>query len=110
MEAFNNAALSTEDRLMASKLRIASRILEGLEDPEAAVHDCLLYLKELQDLPAVQAMFSVWRDSDKRITARLRARFYKEKRNVNVESIQMINALLIDLTIKFTNIKMGPLN
>ena len=110
MEAFNNAALSTEDRLMASKLRIASRILEGLEDPEAAVHDCLLYLKELQDLPAVQAMFSVWRDSDKGIASRLRARFYKKKRNVNVESIQMINALLIDLTKKFTNIKMGLLN
>jgi hypothetical protein len=110
MEAFNNAALSTEDRLTASKLRIASRILEGLEDPEAAVHDCLLYLKELQDLPAVQAMFSVWRDSDKGITSRLRARFYKEKRNVNVESIQMINALLMDLMMKFTNIKMGVYN
>jgi hypothetical protein len=109
-EAFNNVALSAEDRLMASKLRIASRILEGLEDPEAAVHDCLLYLKELQDLPAVQAMFSVWRNSDKGITSRLRARFYKEERNVNVESIQMINALLIDLTLKFTNIKMGLYN
>ncbi|CAB4036533.1 Hypothetical predicted protein [Paramuricea clavata] len=109
-EAFNNVALNAEDRLMASKLRIASRILEGLEDPEAAVHDCLLYLKELQDLPAVQAMFSVWRDSDKGIASRLRARFYKEQRNVNVESIQMINALLIDLTIKFTNIKMGVCN
>jgi hypothetical protein len=54
-EAFNNVALSAEDRLMASKLRIVSRILEGLEDPQAAVHDCLLYLKELQDLPAVHA-------------------------------------------------------
>ena len=90
-EAFNNVALSTEDRLMASKLRIASRILEGLEDPEAAVRDCLLYLKELQDLPAVQAMFAVWRDSNKGITSRLRARFNQEKRNVNIESIQMIN-------------------
>ncbi|CAB4025770.1 Hypothetical predicted protein [Paramuricea clavata] len=109
-EVFNNVALSAEDRLMASKLRIASRILEGLEDPEAAVHDCLLYLKELHDLPAIQAMFSVWRDSDKGITSRLRALFYKEKRNVNVESIQVINALLMDLIIKFTNIKMGLLN
>ncbi|CAB4025103.1 Hypothetical predicted protein [Paramuricea clavata] len=109
-EAFNNVALNAEDRLMASKLRIASRILEGLEDPEAAVHDCLLYLKELQDLPAVQAMFSVCRNSDKGIASRLRARFYKEERNVNVESIQMINALLIDLTLKFTNIKMGLYN
>ena len=103
-EAFNNVALSSEDRLMASKLRIASRILECLDDPEAAVRDCLLYLKELQDLPAVQAMFSVWYDSDKGITFRLRARFNQTKRNVNIESIQMINALLLNLAIKFTNI------
>jgi hypothetical protein len=109
-EAFNNAALSSEDRLMASKLRIASRILECLDDPEAAVRDCLLYLKELQDLPIVQAMFSVWYDSDKGITSRLRARFNQKKRNVNVDSIQMINALLIDLAMKFTNISVGCLN
>ena len=95
---------------MASKLRIASRILEGLDDTEAAVRDCLLYLKELQDLPAVQAMFAVWRHSDKGFTSRLRARFNQEKRNVNIESIQMMNALLIDLTMKFTKIKMGVLN
>ena len=109
-EAFNNVALSTENRLMASKLRIASRILEGLDDAEAAVRDCLLYLKELQDLPAVQAMFSVWLGSDKGITSRLRALFNKKERNVNIESIQMINALLIDLIMKFTNIRMGLFN
>ena len=109
-EAFNNVALATDDRLMASKLRIASRILEGLDDAEAAVQDCLLYLKELQDLPAVQAMFSVWRGSDKGITSRLRARFNKKERNINIESIQMINALLIDLAMKFPNIRMGLFN
>jgi hypothetical protein len=109
-KAFNNVALSSEDRLMASKLRIASRILECLDDPEAAVQDCLLYLKELQDLPAVQTMFFVWLDSDKGITSRLRARFNQKKRNVIVDSIQMINALLIDLAMKFTNISMGCLN
>jgi hypothetical protein len=109
-EAFNNVALSTEDRIMASKLRIASRILESLDDTEAAIRDCLLYLKELQDLSAIQAMFAVRRDSGKGITSRLRASINLKKRNVNIESIQMINALLIDLTMKFTNIKMGVLN
>ena len=109
-EAFNNVALSTEDRVMACKLRIAGRILEGLDDTEPAVRDCLLYLKELQDLPSVQAMFPVWRDSDKRITSRLRASINRKKRNVNIESIQMINALLIDFTMSVTNVKMGVLN
>ena len=109
-EAFNNGTLSTEDRIMSSKLRIASRILECLDDPEAAVRDCLLYLKELQDLPAVQAMFSVSTESDKGISSRVRAFFNKTERNVCVESILMINALLIDLVMKYTNIKIGVLN
>ena len=108
-EAFNNGSLRPEDRIMSSKLRITSRILESLDDPEAAVRDCLLYLKELHDLPEVQAMFSVWEDSDKGITSRLRAFFNHDERNVNVKSIQMINALLIDLVMKFA-IKMGVLN
>ncbi|CAB4013984.1 SH3 domain-binding 5-like, partial [Paramuricea clavata] len=93
-----------------SEVEGVTRILECLDDPEAAVQDCLLYLKELQDLPAVQAMFSVWLDSNKGITSRLRARFNQRKRNVIVNSIQMINALLIDLAMKFTNISMGCLN
>ena len=109
-EAFNNGTLSTEDRIMSSKLRIASRVLECLDDPEAAVRDCLLYLKELQDLPAVQAMFSVSTESDKRISSRVRAFLNKTERNVCVESILMINALLIDLAMKYTNIKIGVLD
>ena len=102
-QAFNNTALSTEDRVMASKIRIASRILGCLDDPEAAVYDCLLYLKELQDLPAVQAMFSVWRE--KRFTSRFRARFSQTKRNDTVESIQAINILLFDITLQYTNME-----
>ncbi|XP_046850666.1 uncharacterized protein LOC124444127 [Xenia sp. Carnegie-2017] len=109
-EAFNNAALSTEERMMASKLRIASRILEGLDDPDAAAHDCLLYLKELQSLTAVQAMFFVWLDAGKGIRSRLRAGVYKKKRNGIVNSIQMMNELLYDLVARFTNIKMGLFN
>ena len=68
-EAFSNTALSTDDRVMAGKLRIASRILGCLDDPDAAVHSCLLYLNELHDLPAVQAMFTVWQNSKKGFTS-----------------------------------------
>ena len=107
-EAFNNTALSTEDRVMASKLRIASRILGCLDDQEAAVHGCLLYLKELHDLPAIQAMFTVWQE--KGFTSRLRARFNQTKRKVMVESIQAINEFLLNLTLQYTKMKMGVLN
>ena len=93
---------------MESKLRIASKIFGCLDDTEAAVHDCLLYLKELQDLPAVQALFIVWRERG--LTSRLRARFNQTKRNAMVGSIQTINGLLLSLTVKFAKIKMSYLS
>ena len=108
-EAFSNVGLSFEDRLTACKLRIASRVLECLEDPDAAVVDCLLYLKELQDLPEVQAMFTAWQGSDRGVAFRLRAGFNKKKRNLNVESIHVINGLLIDLAMRFTRLTIGCL-
>ena len=110
MQAFNNTALSTEDRVMASKIRIASRILRCLDDPEAAVHDCLLYLKELQDLPAVQAMFTVWRQSKKGFISRFRARFNRTERNDMVESIQAITGSLLNLILQYTNMRTDSLN
>ena len=109
-EAFNNVGLSVAERLLAGKLRITSRILEGLEDLEAAVRESLLYLKELQDLPAVQAMISVALNAGNGIASRLRARFNQTERDANIQSIQMLNNLLLDLAIKFTTTKMGILN
>ena len=104
-QAFNNTALSTEDRVMASEIRIASRILGCLDDPEAAVHDCLLYLKELQDLPAVQAMFTVWHQSKKGLISRFRARFNRTERNDMVQSIQAITGSLLNLILQYTNMR-----
>ena len=61
--AFGNTALSIEDRIVACKLRIASSILEEfLDDPEAGAQDCLLYLRELHDLPAICQTFTVYQD------------------------------------------------
>ncbi|CAB4020388.1 Hypothetical predicted protein [Paramuricea clavata] len=40
-KAFCNEALSIEDRIQASQVRIVARILENLEDPEASASDCL---------------------------------------------------------------------
>ena len=110
MQAFNNTALSTEDRVMASKIRIASRILGCLDDTEAAVHDCLLYLKELQDLPAVKAMFTVWRQSKTGFIPRFRARFNRTERNDMVESIQAINGSLLNLILQYPNMRTNCLN
>ena len=49
---FNNEALRTEDRILATKLRVTSRIFESLDHSDAAAVACKLYLEELHDMPA----------------------------------------------------------
>ena len=95
--AFGNKALSIEDRIVACKLRIASRILEKfLDDPEAGAHDCLLYLRELHDLPAIREMFTVHLDGG------FKSYFKTKKRSEIVESITAINDILLDFILNFT--------
>ena len=49
--AFNDKSLSINDRIMACKLRAAATILElGLEDPDAAITACQLWLKDLNNV------------------------------------------------------------
>jgi hypothetical protein len=79
-EAFCNEALSIEDRIQASQVRLMARILENLEDPEAAASDCLQYLKQLHDIGAIREIFSVL------INGGMKSRFNKTKRLNNATS------------------------
>ena len=97
--AFNNEALSTEDRIMATKLRVVSRILESLQDPDTAAATCKVYLEELHRMPAVREMFSV------QLEGGMKSRFYRTKRFENVMSVTVINCVVFNFTQKFT--KMG---
>jgi hypothetical protein len=100
--AFGNTALSIEDRIMACKLRIASSILEKfLDDPEAGAQDCLLYLQELHDLPAVRETFTVHIDGG------FKSRFNRTKRSEIVESVTAINNILSDFILKFTRVALS---
>ena len=95
-EAFCNEALSIEDRIQASQLRMMTRILENLEDPEAAASDCLQYLKQLHDIGAIREIFSVL------INGGMKSRFNKTKRLNNASSVQVMNQILFEFVIKFT--------
>ena len=96
--AFGNTALSIEDRIMASKLRIASSILEKfLEDPEVGAQDCLLYLQELHDLPAIRETFTVYR------VGGFKSYFKTTKRSDIVESLTAINEIVFGLIVNFTD-------
>ena len=56
-EAFNNEALSTTERILATKLRVVSKILQCLEDPDMAIAFCKLYLQQLHEMPAIRKRY-----------------------------------------------------
>ena len=95
-EAFSNTALSTEDRILAAKLRVTSRILESLDNPDAAAVACKVHLEELHDMPAVKKIFSV------QFEGGVKSLFYKTWRTENVKSVFVINFVLYNFIKKFT--------
>ncbi len=95
-KAFCNEALSIEDRIQASQIRMIARILEKLDDPDASVSDCLQYLKQLHDIGAIQEIFSVLIDGG------IKSRFNKKKRLNNASSVQVMNQTLFEFARKFT--------
>ena len=100
-EAFHNTALSTDERILASKVRIASAILQHLDDPEVAASDCLNSLRELNDMPSIQEIFSV------HLKGGIKSVFKKESRVEVVETVTMINLILADFISKFTKRRMA---
>lgn len=98
-KAFNNEGLSPVDRILATELRVVSRILECMvEKPDAAVATSKLYLEELHRLPAVREMFSV------QLRGGMKSRFNKTKRLKNVKAVIMTNVVVLHFTKTFTNI------
>ena len=103
-EAFNNEALSIEDRILATKLRMISRIFESLEEPDPTAETCKLCIKELHDVPAVKEMFSVY------LNGGIKSHFNKTKRLEMVMSVNMINFVLFDFICKFTKLPLNLFN
>ena len=95
--AFCNEALSIQDRIFATKLRVVAQILECLERPDTAVTSCVFFLEELYDLPAVREIFSVYLGSG------LMAKFGKTEGVEHVKSIMIINYVLYQFVQKFSS-------
>ena len=100
-EAFHNTALSVEERMLAAKVRIASRILQHLDDLEFAVSKCLHCLRELNDMRAIQEIFSV------DVQGGIKSVFKKDSRREIVENVTMVNWVLADFISKFTKLRMA---
>ena len=99
--AFHNTALSTEERTLATKVRLTSAILENLEHPGIVASDCLQYLKELHKMAAIREIFSVY------IQGGIKSWFWKDSRKEVVETVTMINLMLADFISKFTKQRMA---
>jgi hypothetical protein len=97
-EAFCNEGLSVEDRIQACKIRILSRILESLDDPDASVGDCLQYLEQLHEIGAIPEMFSVLNSGG------IKAQFKQAKRLDNISSVQIMNQILFDFARNFMEV------
>ena len=102
--AFNNKSLSIKDRIIACKLRVAARILEsGLDDSDAATTACLLSLRELHDLPAIQEMFAVF------CKGGLKSMLKKAERLENTKSVLSMNYALYEFASKYCSESPIPL-
>ena len=100
-DAFHNTSLSIEERILAAKVRIASRILQHLDDLEFAVNKSLHCLRELNDMRGIQEIFSV------DLKGGIKSVFKKDSRKEIVENVAMVNWVLADFISKFTKLKMA---
>jgi hypothetical protein len=100
--AFSNGALDTKDRILATKLRIISAILENLEDADAAMSDCLMYMEALHSIPAIQQAFLRYCNCPKcRGTKEIDENKRKEIL-ANIRSIRKIHVVMYDFAKEFT--------
>ena len=95
--AFCNEALNIQDRIFAAKLRVVSEILECLENPDTVATSCVSFLNNLNGLPDVREIFSVYLDGG------VKSNVSKTERAEIVKSVMMTNYVLYDFVSKFSS-------
>jgi hypothetical protein len=100
-EAFHNESLSLEDRILAAKIRVQSRLLLSIENPGLASQPCRLYLEELHGIASIVEIFR----ND--LEGGLLSFLNREKRHELVLSVSAINFVVFKFLKSFTK---GPIN
>lgn len=95
-DEFFNESLSLEDRIMAAKLRIQSRLLLSLEDPDLGIVCKEVYLRDLHRMPALVEIFRY------DLEGGVLSKFNKAERHELVRSVSMINFVLFRFLHYFT--------
>jgi hypothetical protein len=98
-EAFHNESLSLEDRILAAKIRVQSRLLLSLQNPSLASQPCRLYLEELHGIASIVEVF--------RNEGGMLSFLNREKRHELVLSVSAINFVALKFLKSFTK---GPIN
>ena len=91
-EAFNNESLSTLNRIQATAIRVAAKILENVDHPQEALAVCTLSLDDLHSLKRVQESFSGELTKGFR-----RPLFGKEERRQIIASVCQMNRVIYDV-------------
>jgi hypothetical protein len=99
--AFCNEALKLSDRIMAAKIRVVSKILECLQDTKAATSGCMLFLKDLNHLPAIGETLSTYFKYTS-FSSYFKSMFYKDARLENVKSVISLNLAVSEFVAKFS--------
>ena len=95
-EAFCNEALNLPDRIMATKLRVVSKILECLQETRVAAAGCMLFLEELHNLAAIGQTFSTY------FKGGIKSIFYQGWRLENVRSALSLNFAVSEFIARFS--------
>ena len=99
--AFHNEALAFEDRIMAAKLRLQSRLFYCLENPSLASQSCRLYLEELHGISPIAQDFRNYLEGG------MASIFNTDKRRKLVLSVSVINLVVFKFLKSFTK---NPIN
>ena len=95
-EALSIDTLSVEDKILATKLRVVSEILECLDNPEGAIAGCLSVLRKLQSLPTIQETFHEY-------LRNIKLESLNKNCVENVKSVMLINFVLFEYVLKFSS-------
>ncbi|CAB4020934.1 Hypothetical predicted protein [Paramuricea clavata] len=95
-DTFFNESLNIEDRILAAKLRVYSRLLLSLENPTMANVCRRLHLKELHELSAIAEVFRY------DLEGGMLSMFNEAKRHELVQSVSLINFVVFRYLTSFT--------
>ncbi len=90
--AFNNESLDIKDRIVATKIRLASDVLTNLEKPDKTITSCYHMVKKLNCEPKIRANFSLFACKDYKWMLSTEAQ--RQEVTEIVKSVMLINIFL----------------